>query len=101
MKTENLTLLEAAKAVLEGKRVENRCHGGPWIHWDGLEWHDNWVFRIAPEPKKMRKVKMLGYKTPFGLLKQIEQHSDDHEEAVNKLWLRAPSKDEEIEVEDV
>jgi hypothetical protein len=96
MKTENLTLLEAAKALLEGKRVEYRSKlEDTWYKWEGLCWSVSWDVRIAPEPKKMRKVKMLAWFDGHQLFWFKEGENNDIR------WKRVPAEDKEIEVEDV
>jgi hypothetical protein len=98
MKTENLTLLEAAKALLEGKRVEYRSKlEDTWYKWEGLCWSVSWDVRIAPEPKKMRKVKMLAWFNQVGSLTLVEEGRH----WIPKDWQRVPAEDKEIEVEDV
>ncbi len=88
----SLTLLEAAKAKLEGKRVEYRYGASPvWVGWSGDVWHESWKFRIAPEPKK--KVKVLCWYDGADLRWRNEGG------AVAQTWKRVPSEDKEIEVE--
>jgi hypothetical protein len=95
MKTENLTLLEAARAVLEGKRVETRFPDTCWIEWDGLGWNRSWQARIGFKPKRTRKVKMLAWLANSSLIWRAEDFISNSE------WKRAPAEDKEIEVEDV
>ncbi len=90
----SLTLLEAAKAKLEGKRVEKRAHLQNWGEWNGESWAEHWEFRIAPKSKK--RIYVRGYLTDFGTLIRVA----DHCQAVRAEWKRVPSEDKEIEVEE-
>ncbi len=90
----SLTLLEAAKAKLEGKRVERIHPRDPhdeWSDWDGENSYPGWIFRIAPEPKK--KVKLLAWINSAGQLMWFKDHLDVH------LGIRVPSEDKEVEIE--
>ncbi len=85
------TLLEAAKAKLEGKRVEFVKDNGFWYDGCGGWWRSDMVFRIAPEPKK--KVKFLCWydgDQMFWLRDNVEPK-----------WIskRIPSEDKEVEIE--
>ncbi len=86
----SLTLLEAAKAKLEGKRVEE-YYKQQWHEWSGEAWHENWLLRIAPEPKK--KVKILAWLTNETLVWKTEDAD------IPSHYKRVPSEDKEIEVE--
>ncbi len=86
----SLTLLEAAKAKLEGKRVEYH-EGTGWYDWAGVRYFEEYTYRIAPEPKK--KVKYLAFTNDHALFwrKEGSVIPDD--------WERVPSEDKEIEVD--
>ncbi len=88
----SLTLLEAAKAKLDGKRVEVYMGGLLWMDWDGKQWNDSWKVRIAPEPKK--RVKYLAFTNEHALFWRTESS------AIPDDWKRAPSEDKEIEMEE-
>jgi hypothetical protein len=89
----SLTLLEAAKAKLEGKRVEVKSPMLNWRDWSGDLWAEHWEFRIAPEPKK--KVKILCWFDGSSLFWRPDQ------ERSYDTWQRVPAEDKEIEVDDV
>ncbi len=86
----SMTLLEAAKAKLEGKRVEVWVAAW-WTEWLGTSWGDKWEVRIAPEPKK--KVKLLAYLSSSGLIWHVAGR------AIHSSWQRVPSEDKEVEIE--
>ncbi len=96
----SLTLLEAAKAKLEGKRVEYR-YGDGWIEWTGDWWPSpsvaDWNFRIAPEPKK--KVKLFAFIDIRGELRLLKGGSVLFNCAIKEEWVRASSEDKEVEIE--
>jgi hypothetical protein len=93
---ENRKLLEAAQALLEGKRVMAVYSGQAPFEWDGRGWNRSWNAFIAPEPKKMRKVKMLAW---FDSFDELRWKKGDVQVPLN--WERVPAEDKEIEVEDV
>lgn len=92
----SLTLLQAAAAKLEGKRVEIKLHG-PWVEWTGEEWHETWEVRIAPEPKKKVMYCLWGDRTQFGAGNVYFGKADSVGMAKN--WTRIPGTDVEVEVE--
>jgi len=86
----SLTLLQAAQAKLEGKRVEVSYQQDNWCVWDGLLWAVTWQFRIAPTTKK---VKYLCWTNGPDLMWK-------HPEAKISPYLnRIPSEDKEVEIE--
>ncbi len=87
----SLTLLEAAKAKLEGKEVEY-SEGDMWYPWGGYLWKSSWVdVRIAPNQKKMVKIAAWFDGTSFVYIEKSYQ--------MGSKWKRVPSEDKEIEVE--
>ncbi len=88
----SLTLLEAAKAKLEGKRVEC-AHGSVWHEWSGNSWSGEYKYRIAPPPKK--KVKFFGWRDFAGELRLL-----DESYIARQGWKRVPSEDKEVEVDE-
>ncbi len=88
----SLTLLEAAKAKLEGKRVEFN-EGTGWYEWAGVRYFEEYTYRIAPEPKK--KVKFLCW-----LMGGVTLSWHKEGIAVPPDWERVPSEDKEGEVEE-
>jgi hypothetical protein len=89
----SLTLLEAAKAKMEGKRVEGLESSGKWVEWRGEGWNKNIEYRIAPEPKK--KVKLLAWFDGMSLIYRAEACS-----LKAAGWKRMPNLDLEGEVEE-
>ncbi len=92
----SLTLLEAAKAKLEGKRVEY-SYGSIWKEWDGTVWSETRIHRIAPEPKK--RVKLLAYLDSCGELRRVSEDSPRKKIVVAENWVRVPAEDKEVEIE--
>ncbi len=94
----NLTLLEAAKAKLEGKKVETSNDGIKWFEWAGQDFFLSWNYRIAPEPKK--KVKMLCWMEQTELMgRRLYWFEEDAIKWQAKAWFRIPSEDKEVEIE--
>jgi hypothetical protein len=88
----SLTLLEAAAAKLEGKRVEVRAPTSlNWSEWEGTVWQLNWTARIAPEPKKMKLLAWLNEDGQLILLGAVYGKPQGG-------GLRVPSEDKEIEI---
>ena len=96
MKTENLTLLEAAAAKLAGKRVEEEFAKDIRREWDGNSYWTTSKYHIAPEPKRTKKVKMLAWFGDYRLHWVEEQRPYGEEFG----WKRVPTQDKEIEVEE-
>ncbi len=86
----SLTLLEVAKAKLEGKTVEYRSHTICWKEWSGEGWAEHWEFRIATPPKK--KMKFECWTTAYGLVWRFENARFATD------FKRIPELDKEVEV---
>ncbi len=88
----SLTLLEAAKAKLEGKRVEVYDPAkDQWVEWTGTAYHNSAGYRIAPEPKK--KVMFEAWMDIHGQLVWYNEAS------LLKVGTRVPAEDKEVELE--
>jgi hypothetical protein len=86
----SLTLLQAAKAKLEVKRVE-WFHQMGWLEWGGNSWNTTHEYRIAPEPKKKVKFLCWYYDGSLSWYKD-DMPTPDH-------WKRCPAEDKEVELE--
>ncbi len=88
----SMTLLEAAKAKLDGKRVEvDTISPDVWVEWNGQSWSHAGNYRIAPEPKKKVKFLCWYYDGSLSWYKD-DMPTPDH-------WKRVPSEDKEVEIE--
>ena len=98
----SLTLLEAAKAKLEGKRIiirEYSPHNTSFFDWDGEQWKYGWIASIAPEPKKkivLREALFKSVNQGFYIGWRSEEAFIDPNLV---KWLDTPAR--EIEVDDV
>lgn len=82
-------------ALKEDFEIEVSYGLSTFVPWDKNLWSANYKYRARPRQPKMKKVKMLCY---FDTV--IDQLVWSSAEAISGDWIRVPSEDKEIEVQD-
>ena len=91
-------LQAVALANAEGFEIQvNVVRWGDWEPWQGTEWNSRNEYRARPRQPKMKKVNILCLFNPTtGIL----FWRDENFTSTDNHWIRVPSEDKEIEVEE-